>query len=115
MRALRKVIKGVAYDTEQAELVASETTLDENDDAEEIVHALYWSNEGRWFRVTYREEAASGEIAPLTRDGAVGWCREYGVSTDVIVRYCGTGQRAEPAPESWTLLTSKWTTKEIGH
>jgi hypothetical protein len=115
MKAFRKVINGAAYDTDEAELVASDTIFDESDDGDEIIHALYWSNDGRWFQVTCREDGAAREITALTREGAILWCRAHGVSPDLVARYSGTDKRAQPAPETWSLLTSKWTTKAMEH
>jgi hypothetical protein len=43
MRALRQVIDGLAYDTEDAELIATAITLTESEDDEEILHSLYRS------------------------------------------------------------------------
>jgi hypothetical protein len=108
MKGFRQVIGGDAYDTEDAELIATATTLVESEDGEEIHHSLYRCNDGRWFEVTQREESASSEIMALSGVEAADWCRKHEVAPDLIARYFGTAKSVQPEPETWSLLTKKW-------
>jgi hypothetical protein len=108
MRALRQVIDGVAYDTGDAELIATAITLTESEDGEEILHSLYRSNDGRWFQATRKEESASGELSAFSVTAAADWCRKHEVAPDLIARYFGAAVSGEPTLETWSLLTKKW-------
>jgi hypothetical protein len=108
MKAFRQMIDGDVYDTADAELIATATTVAESEDGEEIHHSLYRSTDGRWFEMTRTEESASGEIMALSGLEAADWCRRHEVTPDLIARYFGTAKSVQPEPETWSLLTKKW-------
>jgi hypothetical protein len=102
MRAIRRTIDGVTYDTGSADLVHRVWTVDDAEDAE-VELSLYRSEEGHWFEVRREEGQLYGGLKALSPGEAVQWRRIHGAEEATQSRGAVTVGEASAA-----LLTRPW-------
>jgi hypothetical protein len=96
---VRKIIKGKAYDTDKAELVASGSHVHELSDA---WWSLYRTSVGAWFEVAAGHDGVM-EFQPFTDGEARCWLERH--ANHLVERYFGE------APEASALVPKETETK----
>jgi hypothetical protein len=107
-----QIVKGISYDTAQAEIVAcvhDEQNLDW--DYEGIKHYLLRKADGTLFLfdlIGFMQKRPVGKVMPMTHTQALGWCEGNGVDVDTIERLFQGEHRQATWTETLSLLTSRW-------
>lgn len=103
MRAIRRTIDGVTYDTGAAEVVHRAWAEGAGSDAE-VELILYRSDEGLWFEVCRGEGQLYGALRPLSEAEAAHWRRQHGAPDEPRGAAMAVGEA------SAALLTRRWST-----
>lgn len=102
MSNVRQVIRGITYDTTEAEFVASATPKDEDDLSFDAV--LYRTVNQDWFVVISSDERTRPLVTPMSEAQARQWCLEQRIDPRIVRFYfeprsLGTpGRLCTPAP-----------------
>ena len=85
MSNVRQVIRGITYDTTEAEFVASATPRDEDDLSFDAV--LYRTVNEDWFVVVSSDERTRPIVIPMSRGQAQQWCLEQNIDPRIVRFY----------------------------
>jgi hypothetical protein len=85
MSNVRQVIRGITYDTTEAEFVASATPKDEDDLSFDAV--LYRTVNEDWFLVVSSDERTRPLVTPMSRVQAQQWCAEQCIDPRIVRFY----------------------------
>jgi hypothetical protein len=85
MSNVRQVIRGITYDTTEAEFVASATPRDEDDLSFDAV--LYRTVNEDWFLVVSSDERSRPLVSPISRAQAQQWCLEQHIDPRIVRFY----------------------------
>jgi hypothetical protein len=102
MRAIRRTIDGITYDTGSADLVHRAWIVDDAEDAE-VELSLYRSEEGHWFEVRREEGQLYGGLRPVSPGEAVQWRHTHGAEEPAE-----RGGAANVGEATAALLTRRW-------
>ena len=102
MSNVRQVIRGITYDTTEAEFVASATPRDEDDLSFDAV--LYPTVNQDWFVVISSDERTRPLVRPMSEAQARQWCLEQSIDPRIVRFYFEqrslgtTGRLCAPVP-----------------
>ncbi|MBI1395040.1 MAG: hypothetical protein GC151_03590 [Betaproteobacteria bacterium] len=82
MRGIRQTVRGVVYDTHEAEFVASASIPDEDDVDLDV--SLFRTADDHWFLALSGDSRSRGSVTPLSREQARQWCVDNQVDAKIV-------------------------------